>query len=186
VEEGSKSVTRLGGLPLAIDQAAAYIQYKKIPLERLPEFLAKYESSSLTYLPLLSSLDSCWRSCLESWLHKAKLGEDHPDTLQSMQNLAINYSEAGRRSEALQLTEQVVQLRKARPARCLASTASGNSRRHRGVVIGAQARSTARCKPMVEVRPGRGEIGRPPGEATNAGPGGRSRRGRRRRDKAVW
>jgi hypothetical protein len=59
-----------------------------------------------------------------------------------------------------------------RPARCLASTASGNSRRHHGVVIGAQARSTARCKPIVEVRPGRGEIGGPPGEARNAGPGG--------------
>jgi hypothetical protein len=30
--------------------------------------------------------------------------------------------------------------------------ASGNSRRHDGVVIGAQACSTARCKPMVEVK----------------------------------
>jgi hypothetical protein len=47
-------------------------------------------------------------------LCKAKLGEDHPDTLQSMHSLAIYYSEAGRRSEALQLTEQVVQLRKAK------------------------------------------------------------------------
>ena len=46
------------------------------------------------------------------------------------------------------------------------------SRRHHGVVIGAQARSTARCKPIVEVRPGRGETGGPPGEARNAGPGG--------------
>jgi len=32
--------------------------------------------------------------------------------LDSMQNLAIDYSEAGRRSEALQLTKQVMQLRK--------------------------------------------------------------------------
>jgi hypothetical protein len=47
--------------------------------------------------------------------------------------------------------------------------ASGNSRRHHGVVIGAQVRSTARCKPIVEVR---GETGGPPGEARNAGPGG--------------
>jgi len=37
-----------------------------------------------------------------------------PDTLQSMHNLAVGYDEAGRRSEALQLTEQVVQLRKAK------------------------------------------------------------------------
>jgi hypothetical protein len=29
IEEGKKIVTRLGGLALAIDQAAAYIQYKK-------------------------------------------------------------------------------------------------------------------------------------------------------------
>ena len=53
----------------------------------------------------------------------------------------------------------------ARPARCLASTASGNSRRHDGVVTGAQARSTVRFKAIVEVRPGRGETGGPPGEA---------------------
>jgi hypothetical protein len=51
----------------------------------------------------------------------------------------------------------------ASPARYLASTASGNSRRHHGIVIGAQARSTVRCKPIVEVRPGRGEAGGPPG-----------------------
>ena len=52
--EGSKIITRLGGLPLAIDQAAAYIQYKRIPLERLPEFLAEYEAHKekiLQYTP---------------------------------------------------------------------------------------------------------------------------------------
>jgi tetratricopeptide (TPR) repeat protein len=51
--EGSKIITRLGGLPLAIDQAAAYIQYKKIPLKRLPEFLAEYEAHEkiLQYTP---------------------------------------------------------------------------------------------------------------------------------------
>ena len=59
-----------------------------------------------------------------------------------------------------------------RPAICLASTASGNSRRHHGVVIGAQARSTAQCKLIVEVRPSRGETGGLPGEARKAGPGG--------------
>src|ERR1700733_3522302 len=53
-DEGSKIITRLGGLPLAIDQAAAYIQYKKIPLERLPKFLAEYEAHKekiLQYTP---------------------------------------------------------------------------------------------------------------------------------------
>jgi hypothetical protein len=45
-------------------------------------------------------------------LRKTKLGEAHPDTLTSMHNLAVDYSEAGRRSEALQLAEHVVQLRK--------------------------------------------------------------------------
>ena len=43
---------------------------------------------------------------------RSKLGEGHPDTLASMHSLANRYSEAGRRSEALQLTEQVVQLRR--------------------------------------------------------------------------
>jgi malate/lactate dehydrogenase len=53
-DEGSKIIARLGGLPLAIDQAAAYIQYKKMPLERLLEFLAEYEAHKekiLQYTP---------------------------------------------------------------------------------------------------------------------------------------
>jgi tetratricopeptide (TPR) repeat protein len=47
-------------------------------------------------------------------LRKSKLGPDHPDTLQSMNNLAIRYAEAGRREEALKLSEEVVQLRKSK------------------------------------------------------------------------
>lgn len=46
-------------------------------------------------------------------LCKSKLGADHPDTLKSMHSLAINYSKAGRRGEALQLTE-VVELQKSK------------------------------------------------------------------------
>jgi tetratricopeptide (TPR) repeat protein len=42
--EGSKIVSRLGGLPLAIDQAAAYLGYKRMPLERLGDFLEIYEA----------------------------------------------------------------------------------------------------------------------------------------------
>ena len=56
---------------------------------------------------------------------------------------------------------------------------------HHGVVIGAQARSTARCKPIVEVRPGQGETGGPPGEARNAGPGAQSERPKKERQSAV-
>ena len=44
MEEGTKIVTRLGGLALAIDQAAAYIQYKKLPIKRLTSFLMLYEA----------------------------------------------------------------------------------------------------------------------------------------------
>jgi hypothetical protein len=47
-------------------------------------------------------------------LTKSKLGADHPDTLQSMNNLAIRYAEAGRREEALKLSEEVVQLMKSK------------------------------------------------------------------------
>src|SRR5271156_5965162 len=52
--EGAKIVSRLGGLALAIDQAAAYIRYKKMPLERLGDFLATYEAQQekiLRYTP---------------------------------------------------------------------------------------------------------------------------------------
>ena len=47
-------------------------------------------------------------------LRKSKLAPDHPDTLQSMANLAIRYAEAGRREEALKLSEEVVQLRESK------------------------------------------------------------------------
>jgi hypothetical protein len=52
--EGAKIVTRLGGLALAIDQAAAYLRYKGMPLERLRDFLAIYEAQGdkiLKYTP---------------------------------------------------------------------------------------------------------------------------------------
>jgi hypothetical protein len=43
---------------------------------------------------------------------KRTLGEEYPDTLASIYNLALRYSEIGRRQEALQLTETVVAARK--------------------------------------------------------------------------
>ena len=43
-ETASKITKRLGELALAIDQAAAYIKYKRIPLDRLEEFLTTYEA----------------------------------------------------------------------------------------------------------------------------------------------
>lgn len=46
----SNIVKRLGGLPLAIDQAAAYIQYQHLPLDHLGEFLTSYETKSQTIL----------------------------------------------------------------------------------------------------------------------------------------
>lgn len=39
----SRIVERLGGLALAIDQAAVYIKYKRILLDRLEDFLTTYE-----------------------------------------------------------------------------------------------------------------------------------------------
>lgn len=47
-------------------------------------------------------------------LQKSKHGEDHPNTLTSMNNLASRYSEAGRLGEALQLTEEVLTLWKSK------------------------------------------------------------------------
>ena len=53
-ETASKISMRLGELALAIDQAAAYIKYKRIPLDRLEEFLTTYEverQNVLSYNP---------------------------------------------------------------------------------------------------------------------------------------
>ena len=49
-------------------------------------------------------------------LMKAKLGQDHPDTLSSMNNLAIAYRDTGRLSEALPLYEEALRLGKAKLA----------------------------------------------------------------------
>ena len=43
---------------------------------------------------------------------KRTLGDEHPDTLRSIYNLALWYSEAGRQQEALELMEQVVEVNK--------------------------------------------------------------------------
>ena len=47
-------------------------------------------------------------------VRKAKLGPDHPDTLSSMNNLALAYKAAGRLSDALPLHEETLKLRKAK------------------------------------------------------------------------
>jgi hypothetical protein len=43
---------------------------------------------------------------------KRTLGDEHPDTLTSMNNLALRYSDVGRTKEALQLTEETLTVRK--------------------------------------------------------------------------
>jgi len=47
-------------------------------------------------------------------LRKARLGPDHPDTLQSMGSVAVSYYALGRQAEALKLQEETLALRKAR------------------------------------------------------------------------
>jgi tetratricopeptide (TPR) repeat protein len=47
-------------------------------------------------------------------LMRAKLGPDHPDTLQSMNNLAVSYNKLGRHADALKLREETLALRKAK------------------------------------------------------------------------
>src|SRR5437667_9605881 len=44
-------------------------------------------------------------------VHERTLGEDHPDTLESMYNLGITYRSLGRLEEAKQLGEKVVEAR---------------------------------------------------------------------------
>jgi Tetratricopeptide repeat len=43
---------------------------------------------------------------------KRTLGDEHPNTLGSMNNLASFYSDVGRRQEALQLTKEVLEVMK--------------------------------------------------------------------------
>ena len=47
-------------------------------------------------------------------LRKAKLGPDHPDTLTSMNNLALAYQAAGKLDLALPLYEETLKLKKAK------------------------------------------------------------------------
>ena len=47
-------------------------------------------------------------------MQKAKLGPDHPDTLASMNNLALSYADAGRNDRALKLREETLALQKAK------------------------------------------------------------------------
>lgn len=56
IEEGKKIVTRLGGLALAIDQAAAYIKHKQLPIERLASFLTLYDAERKKILQHTSPL----------------------------------------------------------------------------------------------------------------------------------
>ena len=50
-EKCGKIIRRLGGLPLAIDQAAAYIHFRQLPSDRLDEFLRLYEAQRNTIYP---------------------------------------------------------------------------------------------------------------------------------------
>ena len=53
-DTASEIIERLGHLALAIDQAAAYIKYKRMPLDRLGDFLTIYEAERqkiLSYTP---------------------------------------------------------------------------------------------------------------------------------------
>jgi hypothetical protein len=71
------------------------------------------------------------------------------------------------------------------PAEIKVEIITSNSRRHHGAVIGAQARSTARCKPTVEVRPGRGEIGTAPEKLGRLVRGAQSERPKKERQSGV-
>ena len=61
--------------------------------------------------------DGRWNEAEESFsqvleIHKKKLGADHPNTLTTMANLAVTYSNQGREDEAEKLIVQVVEIRK--------------------------------------------------------------------------
>jgi hypothetical protein len=54
-DEASRIAIRLGSLALAIDQAATYIKYKLMPLDRLGDFLPTYEAERKKILSYTSN-----------------------------------------------------------------------------------------------------------------------------------
>jgi serine/threonine protein kinase len=85
------------------------------------EELAQDELTKATLLAAIgSSLDSLgqYNSAISAHeetlgLRKAKLGDEHPDTLSSMNSLAVGYQSAGRLEEAISLHEETLRLQKA-------------------------------------------------------------------------
>src|SRR5262249_19285951 len=76
-------------------------------------------AANLTNGGRLKDADAFHRRCLELMqkvleLKKAKLGPEHPDTLQSMRDVAFYYGTHGRHGDALPLNEKTLTLRKAR------------------------------------------------------------------------
>ena len=55
----------------------------------------------------LTPLREDFAACLD----QAKLGSEHPDTLRAMNNLAVSYSDVGRRQETMELRERVLEAR---------------------------------------------------------------------------
>lgn len=85
--QASRIVARLGGLALAIDQAAAYTKYKQLPIEKLHEFVASYEKQRKKILQHTSELAGLDRriSAFTTWeMSFQQLCRDDTDQQKSM------------------------------------------------------------------------------------------------------
>ena len=73
---------------------------------------AEYERSGgdVRHLGRSNEAVQVHEACLE--IRKRVLGEEHPDTLQSMNNLAVTYDRLGRSNEAVQVHEACLEITK--------------------------------------------------------------------------
>ncbi|KAF3007144.1 hypothetical protein E8E15_000324 [Penicillium rubens] len=92
-QESQSLVEALEFMPLAIIQAASFIR------NRAPRYSGLWDEAEQLEVQVMET-------------RKTKLGEDHPDTLTSMANLALTYSNQGRWDEAEQLQVQLMETRK--------------------------------------------------------------------------
>ncbi|RYP80699.1 hypothetical protein DL770_006113 [Monosporascus sp. CRB-9-2] len=109
-QDTKRLLEALAYLPLAIKQASAYIATEQLSIS---EYLNLYRTSDADMIGLLSEHfeDRHRYQEVRIELREKVLGIEHPDTLGSMNNLALALDSQGRYDEAEQMHRQILKLR---------------------------------------------------------------------------
>lgn len=98
VTAGQEIVMKLGYLPLAIDQAAAYISARKLPLVNFIKYYNKRKETVLKTTPSF-------------WEYRKKLGDRQAETsLSVFTTFELSFSQVGRSKEEKQFIERILTL----------------------------------------------------------------------------